>query len=172
MEKEIPILLVTPTEATYLIWINYKKLNISEEIFIKALGERLIVSEGSKFGENGHGYIRLNIACSFDVLKKAMPILKDVVLALALPEKKRGYNWLEHWKKNEIDFHQISGNPFLKLYWPKLKLSQKAEVFVPLCGKSFDLLWLATQGWHVTGIELSEIACEAFFKEHKLTFTL
>ena len=41
---------------------------------------------------------------------------------------------------------------------------------VPLCGKSTDLLWLAKQGYAVTGIELSEIAVRAFFDEADIPF--
>jgi thiopurine S-methyltransferase len=36
---------------------------------------------------------------------------------------------------------------------------------VPLCGKSADLEWLVVQGFEVVGIELSELAAQAFFSE-------
>lgn len=42
------------------------------------------------------------------------------------------------------------------------------RVLVPLCGKSADLAWLAERGHEVTGVELSPIACEAFFAERGL----
>jgi thiopurine S-methyltransferase len=41
-------------------------------------------------------------------------------------------------------------------------------VLAPLCGKSRDLAWLAAQGYRIRGIELSPLAVEAFFEEHKL----
>ena len=44
------------------------------------------------------------------------------------------------------------------------------NVFVPLCGKSLDLLWLADCGHHVYGVELSEIAVESLFTENDLVF--
>ncbi|HLX52484.1 MAG TPA: thiopurine S-methyltransferase [Aquella sp.] len=80
------------------------------------------------------------------------------------------YNWLEHWEQGDIPFHLDAANPFLEKYWSKLKVTRKANVLVPLCGKSKDLLWLMNQGYHVIGIELSEIACEAFFVENNLSF--
>lgn len=40
---------------------------------------------------------------------------------------------------------------------------------VPLCGKAYDLKFLADQGHEVVGIELVRSAIEAFFEEHKLT---
>ena len=42
------------------------------------------------------------------------------------------------------------------------------RVLVPLCGKSLDLMWLAGRGHEVTGVELSELACEQFFSEQGL----
>lgn len=39
---------------------------------------------------------------------------------------------------------------------------------MPLCGKSLDMLWLAEQGFHVTGVELSSIAVRDFFRENNL----
>jgi thiopurine S-methyltransferase len=41
-------------------------------------------------------------------------------------------------------------------------------VLVPLCGKAEDLAWLASRGYEVIGVELSEIAARAFFSEHDL----
>jgi thiopurine S-methyltransferase len=38
-------------------------------------------------------------------------------------------------------------------------------VLVPLCGKSVDLEWLVVHGFEVVGIELSELAAQAFFTE-------
>ncbi len=83
----------------------------------------------------------------------------------------RNNYWLERWKNNQIDFHLSGVNPLLECYWPQLNIAQQSNVFVPLCGKSVDLLWLANKGYHVIGIELSQIACEAFFLENKLSFS-
>lgn len=43
-------------------------------------------------------------------------------------------------------------------------------MFVPLCGKSLDMLWLAEQGYRVLGIELSASACESFFVENGMAY--
>lgn len=45
-------------------------------------------------------------------------------------------------------------------------------MLVPLCGKSADLLWLAQQGFDVTGVELSEIAVRSFFAGAGIGFEL
>jgi thiopurine S-methyltransferase len=47
-----------------------------------------------------------------------------------------------------------------------LPLSSGGEVFVPLCGKSLDMVWLRQQGCKVLGVELSSIAVQDFFREN------
>lgn len=73
--------------------------------------------------------------------------------------------WHERWERQEIGFHQNEINPFLAQYWQELQLAPDAKVFVPLCGKSLDMLWLRKQGHPVLGVELSPIAVQAFFRE-------
>ncbi|MDD2701801.1 MAG: thiopurine S-methyltransferase [Sideroxydans sp.] len=73
--------------------------------------------------------------------------------------------WLERWERAEIGFHQDEINPYLLKYWPDLKAEQGGEVFVPLCGKSLDMVWLRGHGHAVLGVELSVIAVHDFFSE-------
>lgn len=80
--------------------------------------------------------------------------------------------WLERWQNNQIGFHQAEPNKYLLSFWPQLQIPPHSRVFVPLCGKSFDLLWLCRQGHEVIGVELSEIAVTDFFSETKLEYTV
>lgn len=76
--------------------------------------------------------------------------------------------WLEIWEKNKIGFHQQEINSHLKLYWPHLNVTPNCRVFVPLCGKTRDILWLCGQGHRVLGVELSPLAVRDFFIENSL----
>ncbi|OGT01005.1 MAG: thiopurine S-methyltransferase [Gallionellales bacterium RIFCSPLOWO2_12_FULL_59_22] len=76
--------------------------------------------------------------------------------------------WLERWERKETGFHQDEVNPYLRQYWQELGLAKNSEVFVPLCGKSRDMLWLREQGHTVLGVELSPVAAQAFFEENGL----
>lgn len=73
--------------------------------------------------------------------------------------------WHERWQRNEIGFHRDQVHPALPAHWASLDLPPKRRVLVPLCGKTLDLRWLAAQGHTVVGVELSELACAAFFEE-------
>ena len=77
--------------------------------------------------------------------------------------------WRERWQANLIGFHQNKINSYLVRYWPRLGLAQGSRIFVPLCGKSLDMLWLREQGYPVVGVEISQLAIESFFEENGLT---
>ena len=74
--------------------------------------------------------------------------------------------WHDRWQTSQTGFHQQEINTYLARYWPELGLTQGSRVLVPLCGKSLDMLWLREQGYSVTGIEISDIAVSAFFREN------
>lgn len=76
--------------------------------------------------------------------------------------------WLERWEQNHIGFHKDEVNSYLQAYWEKVGLEPPSKVFVPLCGKTRDLLWLRAQGYEVFGIEWSPIAVRDFFVENAL----
>jgi thiopurine S-methyltransferase len=74
--------------------------------------------------------------------------------------------WLDRWSEGRIGFHKAHVEPRLKQHWADLDLPKGCPVFVPLCGKSVDLAWLVDEGHQVTGVELSDIAAQAFFIEN------
>ncbi|WP_205340142.1 thiopurine S-methyltransferase [Denitrificimonas caeni] len=77
--------------------------------------------------------------------------------------------WQTRWQRDQIGFHLNQVNPGLAAYWSRLAIPKGSKVFVPLCGKSVDMCWLADQGYSVLGIELIEKAVIDFFVEQNLT---
>lgn len=80
--------------------------------------------------------------------------------------------WLDRWKHDRIGFHQEEVNRALREHWPEMPWPDGGRIFVPLCGKSEDMVWLRDHGQHVVGVELSSIACRAFFDEHDEEYEL
>ena len=82
--------------------------------------------------------------------------------------------WLERWNNNQIGFHQQQINPYLAYFYgekgPSLEQRERLKVFVPLCGKSKDLLWLSQNGYKVFGVECSDRAAKDFFEENALNY--
>lgn len=80
--------------------------------------------------------------------------------------------WHARWERGEIGWHLDEINTHLLRYWPALALPASARVFVPLCGKTMDMLWLAGEGHRVLGVEISEIAVRELFAQHELSPTV
>ncbi|MBU3671702.1 MAG: thiopurine S-methyltransferase [Sinobacteraceae bacterium] len=74
--------------------------------------------------------------------------------------------WHDRWERREIGFHMAKPHVALARHWHSLALTPGARVFVPLAGKSLDLIWLAEHSHRVVGIELSQLAVREFAEEH------
>jgi len=78
--------------------------------------------------------------------------------------------WLNKWIDNQIGFHRDEYNPNLIKFWSPFTKESKGTVFVPLCGKSRDMIFFKNCGHKVYGVELSRIAVENFYAENKIPY--
>lgn len=84
--------------------------------------------------------------------------------------KEQANFWNQKWQANDIAFNQEQPNEFLQRFLSTLNLKLGDRIFVPLCGKSIDMFWLLQQGYKITGVELSSLACKAFYEEHNIPY--
>lgn len=77
--------------------------------------------------------------------------------------------WHERWKTGSTRFDQPRVHPLLIEQWQRQIGTGAGAVFVPLCGRSIDMEWLAERGHRVIGNELSPIAVADFFERRHLT---
>jgi len=76
--------------------------------------------------------------------------------------------WHERWSKGEIGFHQHDFNAHMQAFIERLSLKPGQHIFVPLCGKSLDLVWLLRHGYRVSGVEINRQAVQDFFAENRI----
>ncbi|WP_144594074.1 MalY/PatB family protein [Priestia flexa] len=79
IKKKLPSLKVINPEGTYLLWIDCRALNMSDEDLHNLLltKGKIAVESGVKYGEaEGKGFIRLNIGCPREQLKEGLKKLK------------------------------------------------------------------------------------------------
>ncbi|WP_420808720.1 MalY/PatB family protein [Bacillus salacetis] len=78
VEKELPELTVMEPEATYLLWIDFSQLGKSEKELEDLLLNKgkLALEPGTKYGKDGDGFFRMNIACTRETLKEGLARLK------------------------------------------------------------------------------------------------
>ncbi|XP_078380927.1 putative thiopurine S-methyltransferase [Oculina patagonica] len=95
--------------------------------------------------------------------------------------KKRGKNQASARKKTTKKSTKTAKEPeYLKKVDPILMKNindltggrSHLRIFVPLCGKTPDMLWLAEQGHAITGVEASARYITAFFRDSKLQYTM
>jgi cysteine-S-conjugate beta-lyase len=84
LDQHIPEVKLIEPEGTYLIWIDFRSLKLSEEeledlIINKA---KLWLDAGTMFGTEGLGFQRINIACPKETLILALTQLKDAIMEL------------------------------------------------------------------------------------------
>lgn len=70
----LPMLKLIEPEGTYLIWIDFRELNLSSEDLEDLIVNKanLWLDAGTMFGSEGNGFQRINIACPRTTLEKAM----------------------------------------------------------------------------------------------------
>ena len=82
--------------------------------------------------------------------------------------------WLERWDNNQTGFHQQQVNPYLVYFYgnkgPAVEQREKLKVFVPLAGKSMDMLWLSQNSYKVFAVECSDRAVKDFFEDNALNY--
>lgn len=83
---------------------------------------------------------------------------------------KQTVDWHQHWTNARPGFHEGQVNPYLRQFLPRFGLQKGDGIFLPLCGKTVDMLWLSEQGFKVIGVELSSVAVESFFEESGLKY--
>lgn len=71
--------------------------------------------------------------------------------------------WRAQWLMKRANLAAPRFDSVLAAHWPALAVPAGTRVLVPLAGQSPDLAWLAKKGFDPVGVEVSPIACEAFF---------
>lgn len=76
-----PGLKVLPLEATYLVWVDCKALDMPSARIARKLLEdgKLWVNEGTLYGGAGEGFLRFNIACPRALLKQGLERFESVL---------------------------------------------------------------------------------------------
>ena len=82
--ERVPQIKVTPMQATYLVWLNCKALNMAPKELNKFFLEKakVAMNEGSTFGPGGAGFMRMNIACPRSRLVEALERIEAAVKQL------------------------------------------------------------------------------------------
>ena len=81
LQEKLPEIKLIEPEGTYLLWLDFRGLNLTERerewLIVEKAG--LWLDSGAMFGPDGDGFERINIACPREMLAKALKQLEEAV---------------------------------------------------------------------------------------------
>ena len=81
IEKNIPQIKVMKPEASFLIWLDCRELGLSQKELVRLFTDKahLVLNDGTMFGKEGEGFMRMNVGSPRAVIEKAMNNLKNAI---------------------------------------------------------------------------------------------
>lgn len=80
-DKHLPMLKPMRPQASFLMWLDCRQLGLPQnelvDLFVNKA--RLALNDGTMFGDEGEGFMRLNVACPRSVLLKALEQLANAI---------------------------------------------------------------------------------------------
>lgn len=79
LSEYIPDIKMIRPQASYLVFLDCRMLGLNQKELVDLFvdGAHLALNDGTMFGKEGEGFMRLNVACPRSVLEKALKQLKE-----------------------------------------------------------------------------------------------
>ncbi len=74
LKEEAPRIRPAVHEGTFLMWLDFREFSLSQQELTSELihTRRLGLNDGSTYGQEGNGYMRINIGCTRNLLNQAL----------------------------------------------------------------------------------------------------
>ena len=81
LKKNIPQIKVYRPQASFLVWLDCRKLKLAQPELVQLFEDKagLALNDGTMFGKEGEGFMRLNIGCPRSILNQALESLKKAI---------------------------------------------------------------------------------------------
>lgn len=81
LKKNIPQIKAYRPQASFLIWLDCRELGLSQPDLVHLFEDKagLALNDGTMFGKEGDGFMRLNVGCPRSILSKALESLKKAI---------------------------------------------------------------------------------------------
>ncbi|MFN8209023.1 MAG: PatB family C-S lyase [Bacteroidales bacterium] len=81
LRNNLPMITPVVPEATYLVWLDFRKTGMSQQAIVEFLVHKagLALNSGGTFGPGGEGFMRMNIACPRATLEKGLRQLNSAM---------------------------------------------------------------------------------------------
>ncbi len=73
LAEKMPEVTLSPVEATYLLWLDFRRTGMGAEELKRFMTEEAKVggNDGAMYGPGGEGFVRLNVACPRTIVEEA-----------------------------------------------------------------------------------------------------
>lgn len=81
LKKNIPQIKVYRPQASFLVWLDCRELKLTQPELVQLFEDKagLALNDGTMFGKEGEGFMRLNIGCPRSILNQALESLKKAI---------------------------------------------------------------------------------------------
>lgn len=81
LKKNIPQIKVYRPQASFLVWLDCRELKLAQLELVQLFEDKagLALNDGTMFGKEGEGFMRLNIGCPRSILNQALESLKKAI---------------------------------------------------------------------------------------------
>ncbi|MCI7286048.1 PatB family C-S lyase [Parabacteroides sp. AGMB00274] len=81
LKKNIPQIKVYRPQASFLVWLDCRELKLTQSELVQLFEDKagLALNDGTMFGKEGEGFMRLNIGCPRSILNQALESLKKAI---------------------------------------------------------------------------------------------
>lgn len=81
LKKNIPQIKAYRPQASFLIWLDCRELGLSQPDLVHLFEDKagLALNDGTMFGKEGEGFMRLNVGCPRSILSKALESLTKAI---------------------------------------------------------------------------------------------
>ncbi len=121
--EKLPKIKFRIPDGTYLTWIDYKEYGLDREKFFKELVTegKVLFEDGQMFGEEGSGFIRINVACQRALLRTALERLANIINRVRENQKAPDFEYDTPYEKNKNFYKTLEQNDktyliFLRYY--------------------------------------------------------
>lgn len=86
LTENVPGVVAVEPQASFLVWLDFRRLGLSQEDLMRLMVEKahLALNDGSMFGRQGVGFVRLNVGTPRCVLREALEDIRAAVQSLTL----------------------------------------------------------------------------------------
>lgn len=79
LRRRMPKIKAIMPDASYLVFLDCREMNLSQKELVEFFvdGARLALNDGSIFGKEGEGFMRLNAGCPRSILERALSQLEE-----------------------------------------------------------------------------------------------